>query len=49
MTTFGGWKTNESIIEITSIYDEKKGLSTFLFGDKKNLYLLDELNMVAAK
>lgn len=49
MTTFGGWKNNESIIEITSVYDEKRGLSTFLFGDKKNLYLLDELKMVSAK
>lgn len=49
MTTFGGWKTNESIIEITAVYDEKSQRSKFLFGDKKNLYLLDELNMVAAK
>lgn len=48
MTTLTGWKA-ESIIEITSVYDESKGQSKFLFGDKKNLYVLDELNMLSAK
>lgn len=48
MTTLGGWKS-ESIIDIMSVYDEKTGLSKFLFGDKKNLYVLDELKMLAAK
>ena len=48
MTTLTGWKA-DSIIEITSVYDEAKGLSKFIFGDKKNLYLLDELKMLSAK
>ena len=48
MTTLAGWKA-ESIIEITSVYDDDKKLSKFIFGDKKNLYLLDELRMLAAK
>lgn len=48
MTTLTGWKA-ESIIEITSVYDEAKGVSKFLFGDKKNLYVLNEFNMLAAK
>ena len=40
MTTLGGWKT-ESIIDITSIYDPVTGFNKFMFGDKKNLYILD--------
>lgn len=48
MTTLGGWKA-ESIIDIASIYDRNTKLNKFMFGDKKNLYVLDETRMLASQ